>query len=701
MARLSADIDRRSLALSGRQVDLQKKQAQRQEDMWLANTVIAGTQAAAGLTSAAARLGQVFGELHDQKANLAIQTAATQYQAGVTEAITNGYDPYVVETLDDGQQIRRYIGYDNYKLADGTTLGQYKEQAVSAVGNMYWTKDGTQQGTQIAANAFENIELAAQRQTADAVIKNRDAVFNQELTNAITAYRNTGDPTQINQVISGATWMSEDEKRATALETERAAQYENIHDEALRIAGTKGIGEAQKYLDNLPPDREGTPLITADQKSKILSAAQHANNQSANTARAEALDAYDKTGGSIRQRYDAAAGGDTANPDVREARRNVASQRQTFDLEERFSREIKEAKTPAQLDALAKKLEEGGSYDADYYQNEQLQRQHHSYISRLIEEKKAEAARAAAQNERAGADAEKNDKNNTLDLMMDQWRSPDSGFDGRKVLEFMIANGEYISPAKKQGCEKELFGVPPASAEYARLESLLKSQKPPDKASAAEKMDYAQKEYEIKRAIINERMKGATVLQMREIINGFADTEATEVVTKAFEKGELNTATGLHALIGNRGETEAGLLYLMNQGKLDPYFGEITDASLGTMPFIAGDDRKVNAVMGELGARGRAFLNKELKAEGVTVGEYSMVMKAEGDKDGTMRFRGSDGNYYRVNAKGPKGPLFMEKWNAGNKSWEPYKAKKKAVSAPGYRPEDYPGYRPAAFPGDM
>lgn len=201
---------------------------------------IAGTNAAVGI-------GKVIGDYHDQQANLAIQTGATQYQAGVSEAITNGYDPYKIETGEDGSQTRRYIGFDGYKTADGRTLGDLKQEIINTVGKNYWTNSGSERGKQIAANAFENIELDAQRQMANEVIKNRQAVFDQELANAIEVYRKTGDDTQLNAVINGAT-MSDDQRKATRLDAERKANILNINDTAMSKAQSQGMDSVKTYL---------------------------------------------------------------------------------------------------------------------------------------------------------------------------------------------------------------------------------------------------------------------------------------------------------------------------------------------------------------------------------------------------------------------------------------------------------------------
>jgi hypothetical protein len=254
MAQQYAGLERQSLNLQQRQIDLNRQMAQ--------------TSMLIGISSAAVGIGKAIGDYHDQKSNLAIQTGTTQYQAGVTEAITNGYDPYVNEIGEDGTVTRRYVGFDGYKTADGRTLGDLKQNVIDTVGKNYWTNGGANRGMQIATNAFENIELGAQRQLAGEVMKNRQEVFNQELTNAIEVFRQTGDATQLNTVIESATWMSADQKTATRLASERQANLANINDTAMSIAKTEGMDAVQVYLTK--------QNINEDQKAEISLAAQKA-----------------------------------------------------------------------------------------------------------------------------------------------------------------------------------------------------------------------------------------------------------------------------------------------------------------------------------------------------------------------------------------------------------------------------------------
>lgn len=274
MSQQYAGLERQGLDLQQRQLDINQDMIDFNKKMLVAQTIIQGTQAAVSLTSAAVGLGKAIQGLHDQKSNLAIQTGTTQYQAGVTEAITNGFNPYATEVGESGEQIRRYVGFDGYKMADGKTLGDLKQEIIDSVGKNYWTDSGSERGMQIATNAFENIELNAQRQLANEVMRNRQEVFNQELTNAIEVFRQTGDATQLNTVINSATWMSDDQRTATRLSAERQANLANINDTAMSIAQTQGMDAVNTYLTK----QKEAGKINADQLNEYSLGAQKARS---------------------------------------------------------------------------------------------------------------------------------------------------------------------------------------------------------------------------------------------------------------------------------------------------------------------------------------------------------------------------------------------------------------------------------------
>jgi hypothetical protein len=275
MAQQYAALDRKGLDLQQKQLDINQDMINFNKKMLVAKTIIQRTQAAVSLTNAAVNLGGAIQNYHDQKSNLAIQTGTTQYQAGVTEAITNGYNPYATEKGENGETTRRYVGFDGYKMADGRTLGDLKQGVIDNVGKNYWTSSGADRGMQIATNAFENIELGAQKQMANEVMKNRQVLFDQQLTSAIEVFRQTGDRTQLNTVMDSATWMSEDQWNATNLAAERQANLLNINDTAMSIARSQDMGAVQTYLaeqiaaQNINEEKNGEIFLNAQKARDI------------------------------------------------------------------------------------------------------------------------------------------------------------------------------------------------------------------------------------------------------------------------------------------------------------------------------------------------------------------------------------------------------------------------------------------------
>jgi len=273
--------------LQQQQINLNRSMLDFNRRMNRINFLLAGTQAAIGI-------GKAIGDYHSQQASLDIQTGTAQYQKTVDEAIVNGYDPYETELIPDtdknGNPItreqRRYKGFDGYRMEDGRTLGELKQEIISKAAGRYWTDRGSDRGMQIAANAFENIEGGAQRQLAGEVMKNRQEVFNQELNNAIETFRKTGDPFQLNSVIESATWMSRDQKIATRLDAERKAKFLNINDTAMSIAQSQGMEPVNTYLDeelakqNINETQKAEILVNADKgRDEVLGIRRDAVNQ--------------------------------------------------------------------------------------------------------------------------------------------------------------------------------------------------------------------------------------------------------------------------------------------------------------------------------------------------------------------------------------------------------------------------------------
>jgi len=256
ISRERAGIERSSLNLESRSLDLRDRQLALNQDMinfnkkmLLAHTAIQATQAAVSLTNAAVGIAKAVDDYHNQKSNLDIQTGTIQYQKELTEAILNGH--ISVEEVSDGKggTIRTLKGFDDYKMEDGRTLGELKQEIIQKVGSNYWTNSAADRGMQIATNAFENIELGAQRQAAEKVAKDRYDVYKQELTNAIEVGRKTGDFTQLKEIIdSASSWRGADGSKADYLDAIRQAEALNINDTAISKWETGGPAAVKEYL---------------------------------------------------------------------------------------------------------------------------------------------------------------------------------------------------------------------------------------------------------------------------------------------------------------------------------------------------------------------------------------------------------------------------------------------------------------------
>jgi hypothetical protein len=279
--------------------------------------------------------------------------------------------------------------------------------------------------------------------------------------------------------------------------------------------------------------------------------------------------------------------------------------------------------------------------------------------------------------------------------MMGEWKKPNGGYDGRKILEYMSDNAKYISMKTRDDYEKILLGDIVETPQYKNLIGMIEFRKSKNKNDAAAMAVYEEELYDVKKTLSEERLRGATVQQMEEKINSFIKAQELPLLNDAFEKGIINAQ---RRAFGNVGKTEAEILYASNQGYLDLYFGERTLGDNSVEKITVGNDKTVDDVMSKIKASGRTFLNDELSGEGVTVSEGVMAGKGdvltagaaedketENDKkikkdlDGTVRYKGSDGNYYRVNVDGlQSNKRFVEKWNAGSGKWEKYTPKKAA-----------------------
>ena len=662
LAQQFTDLDKQVLNRNQEQIDFNKK-------MLTANNIINATQAAVGLTNAAVGISKAIGEYNDHKANLSIQTDATRYQAGVTEAITNGYDPYVVETGKDGQLIRRYIGYDNYTLSDGTTLGDLKKQAIETVGNKYWTNSGAERGIQIATNAFENIELAAQRQTAEAVIRNRQDVFNQELTNAMNAYAQSGDRTQLNTVLNGASsWMTPDERQSVELSVERQANFNRTRSEAISIARSRGHAEALSYVNNA----RASGLIDDTNRETILgdigqeiSVSQRALNDEIQRRITSNSNMSPRNSYNSLMRY----AGEQTDPQARRIVEDAARQELTNRLNKRYNDDLVQVQSGntslEQLKNIRDRYAANGLYQYDYGEQSDLQRTHlqafNSLVSNMERDSSSSSSLSTLQREAENivSNIESRFHNNDLSgnaaiLALDAQRSltPKADEAIARILGTNITNNSF-NPATQSA--------------YRGLTALLDANKPKSNASADEKYQYEVYSQRIREAIYQEYFNGVRDESFGQLIEKHRIAVASDILQTVFSRGNLGNSGFFTGLFGvSADEAATALAYHGNRGNIDLYFYNPSRDPRNpdqTISDVGGE--RYNQILNQATDNLKGWMNNELRNKGIQIIHGEPERDASGDRSGGIIFTGSDGNAYRVNSDSEKGRRYMEKWDGG------------------------------------
>lgn len=612
--------------------------------MLTVNTIIHATQAAVGLTNAAVNLGRTISDLHDRKSDLNIQTGTIQYKKGIDEAILNGHDPYKIVTGEDGKTTRRYVGFDEYKMKDGRTLGDLKQDVINTVGNNYWTNSGADRGMQIATNSFENIELDAQRQLAAKVMKDRSDVFNQQLTNAIEVFRITGDATQLDETIESATWMSADQKTATRLAAERQANLANINDTAMSIAQSQGMDAVKKYLSDQNIDKEN--------EAKIFATAQHASTNSSTAAASSASNTFNqmKNGGaSIGDAYRTAIENPSENPAVAEAQKKAAQNLQFNELSNRFGQEL------AGVDAMS--LDQLGrlksTYEArknDYQDQGMLYKQHIDQIQKEIDSRKtingsSTSMRTEAENVMANLYVQFNNK---------EISGPAAITSINQIRE--------LSPEKAAQYEGKILngGTNPAAEQtYLALDGIIRANTPGTKATAEEKMAYENDAQNLRQAIFQAYYNGVREENLTRLVEGYRKELASQVLQKAFKEGNIGNA----GLFGSADNTATAFAFHSNQGNLDLRYSERTLNARNpydTSPLTIGGEN-ADKVMTQTAERNMQWANDELKNKGLQLTSFNLERDSTGDRDGRISYKGSDGKTYRVNATAENGSRFLER----------------------------------------
>ncbi|MDR2729517.1 MAG: hypothetical protein LBB81_01300 [Treponema sp.] len=404
-----AGLERQGLDLQQKQLDINQDMINFNKKMLVANTIIQGTQAAVSLTNAAVNLGKTIGDIHNQRADLKIQTGVMAYEEELYKAITDtdsGYDPY--EYLkdengnpiigDDGRQKTRYVRYDGYKLVDGRTLGDLKNQVIESVGKEYWTDSGRERGMQIATNAFEKITLEELIKASHQAKIDQQNLYDQVLTNFKTLDDLEGGIDYINSVPG----LTPKQREAEVLKYTREVNENRVKNETMAIVRTKGIDAAGSYLDGLV-NAEGKPLFNEKEKSEILAGAQNVNVQEMAKAATAAKDMYTQSKNNEETIGDAyravkAEANRSENPDVRDAALKGPATQHRKDLSERYAH-LLENDDPRQA---LRMLE---NWHGDYEDEEELYNSQREQLRGRIAQAEALEARRAGGSDKEITDA--------------------------------------------------------------------------------------------------------------------------------------------------------------------------------------------------------------------------------------------------------------------------------------------------------
>jgi hypothetical protein len=513
-----------------------------------------------------------------------------------------------------------------------------------------------------AANMAENLKKIAQA--------NIDWTYQKQVASG------SGDFSPIEAVINAVGYLTPEAKKALIAQYQNEFTVDTITNRAIGIGRAEGIAAAAEYLD-----QSGLPQEAI---SKIIGQVQQADNQAVEVAKTSALETYDKIrkdGGTIRQAYDAAVTQDISNPETFEARKTSARQKQLYDLSERFSQETNGAAL-AQLEALREKYKDGGTYDADYHEMEQLQKDHYSKISERINAIHTvalrEEERASAKAERTAENTRKNESEMILNEIREayiQWQK--GNMDGRIVYRMIESSIADIPANERRQMESALIAGldgtgSDAARQFERLDAMLSANAPDKKkASIAEIDAYTLYAQQVRDAIVEARFRGVSGDALKNEVDRILEVETSKIISEAVRKGTI----GSTGLFGGAPGTVKEYLWYANQGKLDAYFGERStqertfdregNVITGTKPLTIGGEN-MERVAAQVNSFGRDYLNKELGQAKITVGEGEMTAGARDERGGNFRYKGSDGNWYRLGVESKNGAFIIEKQTGGN-----------------------------------
>jgi hypothetical protein len=259
------------------------------------------------------------------------------------------------------------------------------------------------------------------------------------------------------------------------------------------------------------------------------------------------------------------------------------------------------------------------------------------------------------------------------DLGEENWRKWREGkLSGDDLLNFIQDNRAELSPSFYSTVMAGLIagndgGFTDANNQFARLKSALDALKPDSNSSTAEKTEWNSFTMDLETSARNIRNSGVTGEELRMRVDSIIEFANSEVLRKAVIRGGIGTR-GIGG--GDADKTLKALVYHGNKGTLDDVFtGRLTPG--GRERFTAGGERTA-VIFSQANEEGKKVLADMLKKGGISLapGPGEIAGDSSGDLDGYIRYRGTDGDWYRLGIGSENGAFHVERLVDG--VWEPY-----------------------------
>jgi hypothetical protein len=233
---------------------------------------------------------------------------------------------------------------------------------------------------------------------------------------------------------------------------------------------------------------------------------------------------------------------------------------------------------------------------------------------------------------------------------------------GGFIIRYIMDNPGALSPAtERQYITGILAGTDSTGKLKQQIEAVeAMTQAVPKDATAEEKLLLRKHRESLQQSILAMRIRGDSVQAREEAIAGIAEVETANLLARAVRTGALPNQ-GLSP-IGDSDYAKAlkELVYHGNKGDLDPYIFLGTTQLGGIREDSVGNVSQLFAAANEAQ---RKEINKLLSYAEISLTEQIGEMVAEeetGDKEGYLRWKASDGNYYRLAVKGPQDSFYLE-----------------------------------------